>query len=285
MKKIILQISLLTRFKLSGSVAFSTWVAYILASDTIPLNALWVSFGVFLLSSGASALNQIQERNFDARMQRTHLRPIPNGTLSLSSAYIIAAIFLISGLSTLLFAASYISMLLGLFSLLWYNLLYTKLKRITAFAMLPGTLTGVIPIIIGWQAASGNLQNQSFLFICLFMMVWQLPHFILLMLRFRDDYQKAGFPALTDRYSIRSVKDTITSGIIALLTVTGGMVYYDIFQLLTIKILSIILSLAFLFIFLTNLYKKQSTLKTAFISINIFMLMIMILLLVDKLLL
>ena len=71
MKKLILQISLLTRFKLSGSVAFSTWVAYILASDTIPLNALWVSFGVFLLSSGASALNQIQERNFDARMQRT----------------------------------------------------------------------------------------------------------------------------------------------------------------------------------------------------------------------
>jgi heme o synthase len=174
--------------------------------------------------------------------------------------------------------------LLGVFSLLWYNLLYTYLKRITAFAVIAGTLTGVIPIIIGWEAAGGKLNDQSFLFICLFMVVWQLPHFILLMLRYKEDYRRAGFPALTDIYSVRSVKDILTSGVVAMLTVVVGMFYFDVFQFTVIKVITAILCLAFVIIFMKDLYKKQGELKVAFISINIFMLGLMILLLADKLL-
>jgi protoheme IX farnesyltransferase len=281
---LIKQIALLTRCKLSLSVAFSTLVAYVLAAGDITIASLFLFIGIYLLASGASALNQIQERKFDARMIRTHLRPIPNGTLTLNTSWNIAILLLVSGLTVLFVCGTFLSLLLGIFSLLWYNLLYTGLKRITAFAMVPGTLTGVIPIIIGWDAAGGDLLDQRFLFICLFMVLWQLPHFILLMLRFREDYKKAGFPALTDKYSIRSVKDIITSCVVAMMTVCGGMIYYDVFKLLNIQALAAIFCVAFLIIFMNDLYKKESDLKVSFISINVFMMLFMILLMTDKLL-
>jgi heme o synthase len=277
------QISLLSRFKLSLSVAFSTLVAYLLAAGSLSLTPAFLFLGIFLLASGASALNQIQERNFDTKMLRTHLRPIPNGTLSLNVSWISAIVLLVTGLVVLFAFGTLLSLLLGVFSLMWYNLLYTGLKRITAFAMVPGTLTGVIPIIIGWEAAGGSLTDLTFMFICLFMLVWQLPHFILLMLRYKEDYRRAGFPALTDKYSIRSVKDMITSGVVALLIVVGVMIYYGVFHIMGIQIITVILCLAFVIIFMKDLYKKQEELKVAFISINVFMIMIMILLLLDKL--
>lgn len=264
-------------------MAFSALISYLLVTDTLSFSAFLVFLGIFLLSSGASALNQIQERRFDAKMERTHLRPIPNGALTLTSAWVITLLFMIFGLFILYAAGLWVSLLLGIFSLLWYNGLYTGLKRITVYAMVPGTLTGVIPIMIGWEAAGGNMLNQSFLLICLFMVVWQLPHFILLMLRFRDDYQKAGFPALSDKYSIRTVKDIITSGVVALLTVCLGMLYFDVFHQFLIKITVVIACLAFVIVFMKDLYKKNSQYKVAFIAINIFMMLILLLLLADKL--
>ncbi len=279
----IKQISLLSRFKLSLSVAFSTLVAYLLASGSMGLPPAFLFLGIFLLASGASAMNQIQERKFDAKMLRTHLRPIPNGALSLNTSLVIALSLLLSGLILLLVFGTLLSLLLGLLSLFWYNILYTYLKRVTAFAMVPGTLTGVIPIIIGWEAAGGSLTDLTFMFICLFMVVWQLPHFILLMLRYKEDYRRAGFPALTDTYSIRSVKDIITSGVVAMLTVVAGMMYFGVFHLMAIQIPTGILCLAFVIIFMKDLYKKQGELKVAFISINVFMLGVMIMLLADKL--
>jgi heme o synthase len=280
----IQQISLLSRYKLSLSVAFSTLAAYVLAAVSLSLTPAFLFLGIFLLASGASALNQIQERKFDAKMQRTHLRPVPNGTLSLNVSWISAIVLLVAGLVVLFVFGTLLSLLLGVFSLMWYNLLYTGLKRITPFAMVPGTLTGVIPIIIGWEAAGGSLTDLTFMFICLFMVVWQLPHFILLMLRYKEDYRRAGFPALTDKYSIRSVKDIITSGVVAILTVVAGMMYFAVFHFMSIQIITGILCLVFVIIFMKDLYKKQGELKVAFISINVFMLGIMIMLLADKLL-
>jgi heme o synthase len=277
------QVLLLTRFKLSLSVAFSTLAAgYIAVGFTNDVRRVLISGGIFLLACGASALNQIQERNFDGKMQRTHLRPIPNGTLSLPDARTIALMFLFSGLFILLFFASLISFGLGVFSLLWYNGLYTGLKRKTAYAMIPGTLTGVIPVMIGWQAAGGDLLNLSFIFICMFMVSWQLPHFILLMLRFKDDYQKAGFPALTDRYSVQTVKDIIISATTGMLVICGGMIYFGVFHLEIIKIVIGILCVSFFVIFSISLYRKSENYRMAFISINIFMLLVLVLLLADK---
>jgi heme o synthase len=195
---------------------------------------------------------------------------------------VIAALLVISGLTVLYIYGTLLSLLLGVFSLLWYNLLYTLLKRVTVYAMIPGTLTGVIPVIIGWEAANGNLTDIRLLFICLFMILWQLPHFVLLMLRYREDYKKAGFPALTDKYSVRPVKDLITMGVVAMLTVCGGMIYFGVFHQIIVQIIAGFSCLAFIIIFMKDLYKKQSPLKVAFISINVFMLLVMILFLADK---
>ncbi len=72
---------------------------------------------------------------------------------------------------------------LGIFTLLWYNLVYTPLKRITAFAVLPGALIGAMPPLIGWTAAGGNPLDMEIMAVAFLLFVGQMPHYWLLLLK------------------------------------------------------------------------------------------------------
>lgn len=270
----------LSRIKLSISVAFSTFVACFFASGLINTKLLGVSFGVFLLAAGASTLNQIQEKEFDAQMSRTKKRPIPKGVTPLSSAWILTMFLIIFGLILLYFFGTIISIILGVTSILWYNGVYTLLKRITAFAVLPGTLTGVIPIIIGWQAAGGHWNDIRLIWLASFMALWQLPHFIILMLRYNDDYKNAGFPVLTDIFSLTTVKFFILSGAVFV----SGLCFYPILNCRILSHIMVICSILNCLVFIVDLFLiRKSNYLRSFVSINILMLFIMLCFLLDKL--
>jgi protoheme IX farnesyltransferase len=152
--------------------------------------------GTFLLACGASALNQYQERDIDARMVRTSHRPLPAGTLSPRRAAVTAGLLLSAGSACLAVNRPAV-LLLGLSAVLWYNGIYTPLKRITVFASLYGVLVGAIPPAMGWVAGGGSLTDPRLLVIALFFILWQVPHFWLLLLRHEADYRGAGLPSLT----------------------------------------------------------------------------------------
>jgi len=155
--------------------------------------------GVFLLACGAGALNQVQERDIDALMLRTRNRPIPSGRLSARAALVIAIAMLALGLAALSFSP--VAMLLGLVTVLWYNGVYTPLKRVSAFAAIPGGVVGAIPPVIGWVAGGGSAADPRILAVAFFFFVWQVPHFWLLLFRIGDDYARAGLPVLTNVFT------------------------------------------------------------------------------------
>jgi protoheme IX farnesyltransferase len=162
-------------------------------------HALIAFLGVLFLSFGASGLNQYQERMIDDRMQRTRTRPLPSRTMTPASAMASSIIVVLAGSLVLTLGAGLVPLGLGLFALLWYNGMYTPLKRSTAFAAVPGALVGAIPPAIGWTAAGGVLTDPRLIVLCGFFFMWQVPHALLLHLRFESDVRAAGLPCLTDR--------------------------------------------------------------------------------------
>ena len=158
--------------------------------------------GVFFLASGSCALNQYQERQNDQWMERTQGRPLPSKRLSPSAALKISLGLLLLGSVILYGGAPGSAMGLGLFGVFWYNGVYTPLKRKSAFAAIPGALIGAIPPFIGWVSGKGYFSlDPQILAISFFFFMWQVPHFWLLLLKFGRDYERAGLPSLTRRFT------------------------------------------------------------------------------------
>ncbi len=152
--------------------------------------------GLFFLSSGSLALNQVQEYKLDQKMPRTAKRPVASGKLTPAAAGILSVTFLIIG-SDLLFQCSELSAYLGWATVILYNFIYTywwKPKWI--FAAIPGALPGALPVTIGYAANDSQIFNADSIYLFLILFLWQMPHFWALAIRYKDDYQKGGVPTL-----------------------------------------------------------------------------------------
>lgn len=192
---------MMTRPGLTGMVAFSALVSYLMAAGVREWSvALTLWCGIYLLSAAASILNQIQERKIDARMARTRLRPLASGTLSVTDALLLVVGCMAAGLA-LLFAINVPTALVSFLALLAYNGFYTPLKKRSSFALFPGAISGALPIASGWLAASGSLLDPRLCSLLIFMVLWQIPHFICLAIRDRDDYKLAGLALIPDSVS------------------------------------------------------------------------------------
>jgi protoheme IX farnesyltransferase len=195
--------SILTLFRppIALMTAVSALAGYALhPSPHEPVVAALLLTGICLLAGGCSALNQVQERDFDARMERTRRRPVASGRLSAPAGLALALILAAGGL-VLLAAAGGTVVGLGAFALLWYNGVYTPLKRLTAFAVLPGALCGALPPMIGWAAAGGDPADFRIVLIAGLLCLWQIPHFWFFALKHREDFQRAGLPTVFTRFS------------------------------------------------------------------------------------
>lgn len=213
----------LTKVKITSFVTVTTAFGYIAASGKIDLMIVPVLFGVLLLAFGSAALNHYQEKDFDSRMDRTKGRPIPSGRISPDNVLIISLMLILSGSVILILWTNLLALGLGLLNLVWYNFIYTMLKRKTPFAIVPGSLVGAIPPMIGWAAASGSLLDAQIIIIAFFFFIWQIPHFWLLLLVMDKDYQQAGFPTLTQIFSHEQLSRITFIWIIST-AVTGFMI-------------------------------------------------------------
>lgn len=274
----------LSKVKITFAVALTTITGYLLAGGSFDRYIILPTLGIFLLACGASAINHFQERDQDAKMDRTRNRPIPSGKISPAGALIFAFLLTVSGSYLLYRGPGMLAMELGLIALIWYNAIYTPLKKKTAFAVVPGAIIGSIPPLVGWVAARGHLADPRALFMAFFFFVWQVPHFWLLMIKYGDEYVRAGFPSITQHYSTRQIKHITFIWIVATVVAVLMLPLFDVVGSWVV-VGGLLLSSIWLIIQFSGLLSSRQipfSPMRYFMKINYFVLVVIIFLSLDR---
>lgn len=277
-------ILVLMKHRLSMTVAFSAVVGWFLLSSEISWGTLSLFIGTFLLSGGASAMNQYQERHLDKKMGRTKNRPLPLELITPRTAFTIAIVLMLLGALCLFLFNNATTALLGLLNAVIYNLIYTVLKTKTQYAVLPGALVGAIPPLMGWAAAGGNILHPQIIYFATFMFLWQMPHFWLLVMKYGQEYEKAGFSILSEKIDADKIKRLVFFwGAVTSIYLLGFPFFFRNSPLISMVIL-MILNILFILGFYRILYKPKQEAKStfrAFLFINSYALLVMILFIIN----
>ena len=157
---------------------------------------LWFLGGLYFLSSGSLALNQVQEYTLDRKMPRTAQRPIASGKLKPAAGLIIAITFLFLGIN-MLYELSRVAGYVAVLSVALYNGLYTYYwKPKWIFAAVPGAIPGALPVTIGYAINDPHIFNSESIYLFLIMFLWQMPHFWTLAIKYKEDYRLGNIPTL-----------------------------------------------------------------------------------------
>lgn len=190
----------LTKLRVTTLIVMTAWCGYFFASRKAGLPSLSFGLvhalaGIGLVSSGTAALNEVLERDVDARMRRTGSRPLPTGRMSLLEA-VLAGVALTVGGS--LYLAAFTNPLTGWLTFLTsavYLGVYTPLKKISPLCTFVGAFPGAMPGVLGWTAVRGRIEwGTLILFAILFL--WQFPHFFSIAWLYREDYAMGGIRML-----------------------------------------------------------------------------------------
>jgi heme o synthase len=167
--------------------------------------------GTALVAAGAAALNQLLEREYDAKMIRTASRPLPSGRLLPVTVMLFGGVCAVTGLAHLALLVNPLTSVLGAVTLVSYLFIYTPLKRVTWLNTAMGAIPGGLPPLMGWAAARGELTGGGWALFAI-LACWQLPHFYAIAWIYRDEYAKAGFRMLSnvDPDGSRTAQYTVT---------------------------------------------------------------------------
>jgi protoheme IX farnesyltransferase len=227
---------MLAKPRLNALVVASTAGGYYMAGPPeINLGVLaLVCLGTALVAGGASAVNQVYERDTDRLMTRTRTRPMAEGRMTIAEAMTAAMMMTAAGLAVLWAASTPVAMWVALATFVSYVFVYTPLKRRTSFSTVVGAVPGALPPLIGWGAVENSVSGVEPWSLFLIMFFWQMPHFLAIAWMYREDYARAGMPMLsvidrdggfTGRQTVLWAASLIPFGILPFLFGMAGLVY------------------------------------------------------------
>ena len=200
------------KFTLSFTVVFTCVICYQIAPNIIVFdwwNILILTFAGLCITGSANAINQAVEKDTDAQMKRTSNRPVASGRMSQQTAYAFAIITGMVGVGLMAYQFNTLSAVLSALSLFLYAFIYTPLKKVNSIAVLVGAFPGAIPCLIGWVAATNEINplasfivdgktysNAGGYALFLIQFLWQFPHFWAIAWVSHTDYSKVGFKLL-----------------------------------------------------------------------------------------
>ena len=152
--------------------------------------------GGTLSAAGANVINQVVDRDIDAKMRRTRRRPIPTERVSPAAATRFGVVLGIAGFALLWATTNLLAAALATAGLLFYVFVYTLyLKRTSVQNIVIGGAAGAVPPLVGWAAVTGEVALPAWIMFAI-VFYWTPPHFWALSLRYEEDYAAAGVPML-----------------------------------------------------------------------------------------
>lgn len=274
----------LTKLKIMIPVSLTGFTGYIAFDPHFSSKVFLSSFGILLLAISASVLNQIQEVELDGKMKRTCNRPLPAKKIRIQNAMLFFFFNFIFGIAIISYAGNFKAALVGLITIIWYNGIYTYSKRITAFAVVPGAITGALPPLIGWVAAGGGLWDKPVIFIEFLIFTGQIPHFWLLILKYGEEYKQAGIPSLTDIFDLAQIKRLTFTWVISSVVAALFLCCFEIIQspVINIILVSVSIYMVWQFIDLLRVHTNQNNYRRYSVFLNSYFLLVLVLLISDR---
>lgn len=266
----------LIRIKVSLSIILSTTLGFVYGSVFFNKTYILIIVAVFLLSTGCSVLNQIQEAAVDKLMERTKNRPIARGSLSKFNAFIIASLCILFSL-IIFYNINMKVFILGVSTIIIYNILYTPLKLKTSYSILIGAIIGSIPPLIGFFA-SNNILNNIIINISITYYLWQIPHFWLITELYKNDYKRLKYPFLSDKINESQYKKIF---FIWVLAYSLSILHLLLIESINYNAVKLSILLIVLLIFITYLVKLNNV-KKLFFYHNILLGFVTLLLISDR---
>jgi len=187
---------MLTKPRIVAAGTLAAAAGFLCARDRVDAGALAIALvAIGAVTAAAGILNQVLERDTDARMPRTADRPLPAGRVSAAFATTLGIALALGSLALAAWRINALTTVLMLFALVAYLFVYTPLKRVTTLNTFVGAVPGALPPVLGWTAAADSLGRGAYaLFAILFL--WQLPHFLAIAWLYRRDYAAGGLKML-----------------------------------------------------------------------------------------
>jgi len=189
----------LMKFTLSFTVVFSSVVSYLMVPDIEfdIISVLLLFAGGMLVTGAANAINQIVEKETDAKMKRTASRPVASGRMHIDEAATFSVVAAVFGIFIIGLWFNWMAAGISAFSLFLYGFIYTPLKKVHSISVLVGAIPGALPCLIGWAAGDPSLGIGGWVLFAL-QFFWQFPHFWAIAWVAHEDYSSAGFKLLPD---------------------------------------------------------------------------------------
>ncbi|MBI2967598.1 MAG: protoheme IX farnesyltransferase [Bacteroidetes bacterium] len=220
----------LIKLRLSLLVIFSAFSSYFLSADIIDWHkVLFLSLGGLLVTGSANGFNEFIERDLDKKMNRTRIRPIPDGRMTIAEATISCSVMAATGFFILSNYVNTNCALISMISFLLYVFVYTPIKIHSPFAVYIGAFPGAMPVLIGASAVSTEaLTSLTTMQLFAIQFLWQFPHFWSIAWVLDEDYARAGFRLLpskegkTKKSALQILLYTVTLFPVSLLPVISG---------------------------------------------------------------
>ncbi len=246
---------LLIKLSLSIMVVFSSVISYLLVPgiDFDVVRILLLFIGGLLVTGSANTINQVVEKDTDALMKRTAVRPIASGRMSPQEGWGFAILTGAIGVFILGYFFNWTAASIAAFSLFLYAFIYTPLKKVNSIAVLVGAVPGGLPCLIGWVAGFAPGEEISWtggIVLFLVQFFWQFPHFWAIAWIAHNDYSTAGFKLLpSDKGPTRfTAMQTIVYSLL-LLPATTAPYFLDISEFESIKGM-----IGFILVILANIF-------------------------------
>lgn len=278
----------LVKFSLSFMVAFSAVVCYLMAPGiTFDWGRIMLLFaGGLLVTFSANTVNQLVEKDSDAKMMRTATRPIASGRMGPTEGWLFAVISLVIGLLILGYYFNVTSAVISMVSWFMYAYMYTPMKKVSSFSVLFGAIPGALPCLIGWTA--GFLPEEPIdwgggwaLFAIQFF--WQFPHFWAIAWIAHKDYSKAGFKLLPSEEG-QTKYSAVQAIIYSLLLIPAGVVPYLMGMSGFVSFWIVLVANIFMIVQCVRLYREMTTqaARRVMFSSYIYLPVVLLGLLLDK---